>query len=209
MLPSLIGCQMQLTFISQCVIRIVNVKEDQPKKKEFPFFIFVSIYLSRVGYLRAIVLHTVNLSPSAAYSGGGSSSSTYLPSLPQRDLLDASWQPSYSFTVWSCRAWPFFFPSPFFFPFVKKKTNGGEDGIKRSCSYPIVSVWERVRALFQKNNTKSPPKNISQEDGLGTHTDTQHSFFLNLNTTYCLSRHSTSAKLQHYHHPVPFLLAFS
>jgi hypothetical protein len=78
---------MQLTFISQCVIRIVNVKEDQPKK-EFPFFIFVSIYLSRVGYLRAIVLHTVNLSPSAAYSGGGSSSSTYL--LPQRDLLDAS-----------------------------------------------------------------------------------------------------------------------
>lgn len=81
---------MQLTFISQCVIRIVNVKEDQPKKKEFPFFIFVSIYLSRVGYLRAIVLHTVNLSPSAAYSGGGSSSSTYLPSLPQRDLLDAS-----------------------------------------------------------------------------------------------------------------------
>jgi hypothetical protein len=59
-----------------------------------------------------------------------------------------------------------------------------------------------------KKQHKIPPKNISQQDGLGTHTDTQHSFFLNLNTTYCLSRHSTSAKLQHYHHRVPFLLRF-
>lgn len=159
MLPSLIGCQMQLTFISQCVIRIVNVKEDQPKKKEFPFFIFVSIYLSRVGYLRAIVLHTVNLSPSAAYSGGGSSSSTYLPSLPQRDLLDASWQPSYSFTVWSCRAWPFFFPSPFFFPFVKKKKN--ERWRRWNQTELLLSHCVCVRTspgTLPKKQHKIPPK---------------------------------------------------
>jgi hypothetical protein len=181
------------------------VKEDQPKK-EFPFFIFVSIYLSRVGYLRAIVLHTVNLSPSAAYSGGGSSSSTYL--LPQRDLLDASWQPSHSFTVWSCRAWPFFFPSPFFFPFVKKKRTVEKMESNGAAPLPLC-LCENESGHSSKKTTQNPQKNISQQDGLGTHTDTQHSFFLNLNTTYCLSRHSTSAKLQHYHHRVPFLLRFS